>query len=48
VPVGVVVPMHERAAVPAGVLDVAEASGELGPVLERLEVGLRVLRLSLR
>jgi hypothetical protein len=34
----VVVPVKERAAVPAGVVDVVEPVRELGPVLQRLEV----------
>jgi len=38
----VVVPVKEHAAVPAGVLDIVEALGELGPVLQRLEVRLAV------
>ena len=42
VAVGVVVPVDERAAVSAGVLDVVEPGGELGPVLQGLEVRLRV------
>ena len=42
VPVLVVVPVDEHAAVLAGVLDVVESCGELGPVLQGLEVGLRV------
>jgi hypothetical protein len=40
--VGVVVPVDERAAVSAGVVDVVEPGGELGPVLQGLEVRLRV------
>ena len=40
--VGVVVPVDERAAVSAGALDVVEAGGELGAVLQGLEVRLRV------
>ena len=42
VPVLVVVPVDEHAAVLAGVLDGVESCGELGPVLQGLEVGLRV------
>ena len=42
----VVVPVHERAAVPACVLDRVEPGGERGPVLQRLEVRLGV-RVSL-
>ena len=42
VAVGVVVPVEERAAVSAGVLDGVEPGGELGPVLQGLEVRLRV------
>ena len=37
---GVVVPVEELAAVRAGVLDVVEPGGELGPVLQGLEVRL--------
>ena len=40
--VGVVVPVDERAAVSAGVLDRVKPGGELGPVLQGLEVRLRV------
>jgi hypothetical protein len=42
VAVGVVVPVHERAAVLAGVLDRVKPGRERGAVLQRLEVGLRV------
>jgi hypothetical protein len=42
VTVGVVVPVDERPAVSAGVLDGVEPGGELGPVLQGLEVRLRV------
>jgi hypothetical protein len=42
VAVGVVVPVKERAAEPARVLDRVKAVGELGPVLQRLELRLRV------
>ena len=42
VPVVMVVPPEELAAVGAGVLDVVEPLGELGPVLQGLEVRLRV------
>lgn len=42
VAVGVVVPVDERPAVTAGVVDVVEPGGELGPVLQGLEVRLRV------
>ena len=42
VAVVVVVPVEELAAVRAGVLDVVEPRGELGPVLQGLEVRLRV------
>ena len=38
----VVVPVHERAAVPACVLDRAEPGGERRPLLQRLEVRLGV------
>src|SRR5450755_4958537 len=38
----VVVPVEEHAAVPAGLLDVVEPVGELGPVLQRLEVSFAV------
>ena len=38
----VVVPVEERPAVSAGVVDVGESLGELGPVLERLEAGFAV------
>jgi len=37
-----VVPVDERPAVSAGVVDVVKPGGELGPVLQGLEVGLRV------
>ena len=40
--VGVVVPVDERSAVSAGVVDLFEPGGELGPVLQGLEVRLRV------
>jgi hypothetical protein len=45
VAVGVVVPVHERAAVLARVLDRVKPGGKRGPVLERLEVrfGVRVV-----
>jgi hypothetical protein len=36
----VVVPVEEHAAVPAGVVDVVESVGELGPVLQGFEVRL--------
>ena len=36
----VVVPVEERAAVGAAVLGGSEALGKVGPVLERLELGL--------
>jgi len=39
---GVVVPVDERSAVSAGVLDVVKPGGERGPVLQGLEVRLRV------
>ena len=39
---GVVVPVDERSAVSAGVVDAVEPGGELGSVLEGLEVRLRV------
>ena len=42
VAVGVVVPVDERPAVSTGVVDVVEPGGELGPVLQGLEVRLRV------
>ena len=42
VAVGVVVPVEELAAERAGLLDVLEAVGELGPVLQRLELRLAV------
>ena len=48
VPVLVVVPVEERPAVSAGVVDVVEPLGELGPVLERLEVRLRCRGYQLR
>jgi len=35
---GMVVPVDERSAVSAGVLDVVKPGGELGPVLQGLEV----------
>ena len=38
VAVGLVVPVEELAAVRAGVLDLVEPLGELGPVLQRLEI----------
>ena len=40
VAVGMVVPVKERPAVGSGVLDVVEPGGELGPVLQGLEVRL--------
>ena len=36
----IVVPTEEGLAVPAGVLDRTEPAGEVGPVLQRLELGL--------
>jgi transposase InsO family protein len=40
----VVIPREEDLAVQSGGLDRVEPAGEVGPVLQRLELGLRVIR----
>ena len=42
----IVVPSEEDLAVSSGVFDRAEPAGEVGPVFQRLELGLAVIRNS--